>query len=172
MRKAGIAHVLIATLGLIALPGRGAEPRPAPELPITPKPAAPIEIRYELEGTPSVGNAIDIALTIAAGEAFTNGVLALNAADPLALIDPVGPMALDSLAAGESRNLTITVLPLASQTQYLHVNVTADIRGQRQTRVVDVPIRLPGTQPVKAKTNPAAKPEEAVHSFQAIETYR
>jgi len=139
----------------------------------TAKLTAPIGIGHELSREPAVGQVLEVRLTITPGEPLTNAVVSLGADDPLAIIEPTADVALDAIAAGESGEVNVTVLPLLNETQYLRVSVTGDIGGSRQTRSLSVAIRLPGDA---VTTEPGAGAEastdESVRSFKAIETVR
>jgi hypothetical protein len=99
-------------------------------------------------------------------------VVTLDADDPLPVLEPVAPVDLGALAAGESKEVTVTVLPLVEQTHYLRVSVTAVIGGAAQTRAIDVPIRLAGAKASKPQSEAPGKNEEAVRSFRGVETVR
>jgi hypothetical protein len=135
-----------------------------------PKPTPPIAISHRLSGTPQVGQPVDVILSIAAEGDLTRVNVDFTARDPLAMIDPVGPLALGSLSAGEGTDVSVTVLPLLDKTHYLSVTVTAVIDGVEQTRSIAIPIRTPGSELRKSDDAAAGKPEERVRSFQAIET--
>lgn len=182
--------LLLALAGLTALPAPGqAAPapgqRPSPAAtarppavtaaPVPDKPTAPIGIAYTFAGEPAVGNALEITLTVSAGAPLRDIVVTLGADDPLPILEPVMPVGLGALAAVESKDVSVTVLPLVARTHRLRVSVSALIGGRPQTRALVVPIRLapPGpAKPAAPAGNAAGKNENAVRSFRAVETVR
>lgn len=172
MMRSRFMLAVLASLMLVGLPGRAAEPTDREPLPFAPKATAPIGIVYKLKDEPRVGVSLDVALTVSAGAALADAELTLGADDPLALIDPLAPVDLGTFEQGEKRELVVTVLPLLAQTHYLRVAVAADIDGVRQTRSVVVPIRIPDAAPRKSTSQTAGKSDDSVRSFEAIETDR
>lgn len=136
------------------------------------KPTAPIRIGHVIAGTPAVGQPVTITLTVTPGTDLVGASLALRAADSLVVIDPVGAVSLGDLAANESAELVVTVLPLAAGTQYLGVSVEGTLAGLRQARNVTIAIRLPGAVEQDAAGASAGKSDETVRSFEAVETVR
>jgi hypothetical protein len=139
---------------------------------VTPKPTASIRIEHRFASEPEVGQALEITLTITSGDALTGALLTLGADDPLALIEPLTAVALGALAAGESAEVVVTVLPLIEQTHYLNVTVAGETSGGQQVKSVAIAIRPPGRALRKAASDPAGKSDESVRSFGAIETVR
>jgi len=136
----------------------------------TAKPMSPIAIDYQFDGEPAVGQPLRLSLSISAASEMTGLSLMLAAGDPLAMIDPLGPMGLALLAAYEPAEFEITVLPLTEQTHYLNVTVTASLEGVQQTQSIAVPIRLGDARLEKSAGDTADASAEGVRSFRAVET--
>jgi hypothetical protein len=140
------------------------------------KPTAPIGIAHAFEAAPQVGVPVTFTVSVTAGEPLTNGVLVLGVPEGLTRLDPVAAdVALGGLAAGDTTDIEVTVLPLAAADYRLSLTVSGAIRGQPQSRTVTVTIRLApavAPKPGDASDPAAGKSEPAVRSFSATETVR
>lgn len=137
----------------------------------SPKPTAPIEISWQLAGTPVVGQALAIDVTVAGMAELAGAVLSLSADEALVILDPATAVSLGTLAAGESVVQRLSVLPLESGTWHLGLSVTGAIGGRDQTRSVSIPIRLAAAAD-KSESETAGKASAGVRSFEAVETVR
>jgi hypothetical protein len=164
------AALLLTVVGL-AGPAAAQQEKPLAHG-FTPKLTAPIGIEFTIAAEPRVGEALSVALTVTAEAALGNGLLQLAADDGLTVTEPVAEVALGNLDVGEVAEVAVTVIPLTGGRQYLHVSVTADIRGERQTRSIAVPIRTPAAGALKPDDVPSGKAGEAVRSLGAVETVR
>ena len=136
------------------------------------KPSAAITIGYEFNSEPVVGLPLDISVTVSAQAEMYGVDVRLAAGDPLAMINPLGPMGLAVLEAYEDAVFPVTVLPLVEQTHYLNVTVTSLVEGEVQSKSIAVPIRLGDARLTKDEGETAGTAGEAVHSFRAVETIR
>lgn len=172
LHAAPAAHVAPVRQIAPAGPMVGLEPEAG--VVMTSKPTIPVEISYQIAGSPQVGNPVDVELTVSPGHDISGMVILLSAEDPLAIIEPPGDVLIGEVAAGDSVGISITVLPLLDQTHYLSVTVRGAMDGTLQSRTIAVPIRLAGTAPEKsddAATEEAAD-GELLRSYEAIETLR
>ena len=110
------------------------------------KPTAPIAVEHTFAAPPSVAQPVVVTISVTPGVDLTGAVLSLAAEEPLVLIEPVAgiDVAVGDVGAGETAEVTVTVLPLTDATHYLGVTVTGVIAGMPQARSVSVPIRLAG----------------------------
>lgn len=101
-----------------------------------PKPSGPLDMAYRVAGTPRVGAAVDIEVTV-------RGV-ALEAPRLEALLGDAA-LAVVSLSAAVAHadgfSWRVTVVPLAAAAAYVTLVATARIEGAEQSRSVVVPIR-------------------------------
>jgi hypothetical protein len=205
--NSSIAKVSMQLTGLLLLLGASSGARAAPDDPdrraaaaaaagiaadrigepaFSPKLTAPIGISYEFGSTPAVGQALDIDLAVTALTDLANAVVSLSAADGLIVVSPNAAAPLGTLAAGESKSLRLTVLPLEASTYHFGISVTGTIGGREQTRSLSIPIRLQPASPAKSSAEASGKaggvpqPGAAgtgnagagVRSFEAVETVR
>jgi hypothetical protein len=165
--------LLAGTASSIAAPAGQAAPaghvNPAET---TAKLTAPIAIGVRVAGTAQIGQPLDLTVSVSAEQGMQGGSLSVAADDPLAIIEPIGTVALGDLTGGQTVDIGVTVLPLVVQAHYLTVTVSGTIGGLVQTRSIKVPIRLAGAGLRKAENEVAGKTTERVRSFGAIETVR
>lgn len=118
------------------------------------KPVAPIDIDFELIGTPRLGHPVEIVITVTPQVSMTNAALTLTAPEGLVLSSP-GLTSIADTPAGTAANISLLVTALVVEVQYLSVFVEADLAGVRQARSIQIPIRLfaaPGLVPAQLKT--------------------
>jgi hypothetical protein len=161
-----VVALLLAASPLYA--AQGIE-EPAPSV-FRPKPTAPVGIAFEQAQEPIVGQPFEIVLTITAEVELAGGLLTLGVDDPLPLIKPAAEVVLGTLVPGMPVTITVTVLPLVAETQYLRVAVAGTISGEPQLRTLSVPIRFESTTPDKNDAALPMSPADAVQSLEAVET--
>lgn len=169
---AGTAISIAAPAGYAGSAGYVAPAGHAAPAGTTAKPTAPIAIAVRFADAPAIGQPLSVTLSVSVEQDMSAASLSVTADDPLAVIEPIDTVALGDIAAGESVDIGVTVLPLVVQVHYMNVTVSGTIGGLVQTRSINVPVRLAGAGLRKAENEVAGKTTERVRSFGAIETVR
>lgn len=119
------------------------------------KPVAPFALAYEVVGTPAVGQALEIRVTVRPGVPMSD--LRLEAADEASLqVDAASAeQSAPSATPASPAAWTVGVVPLEQGVLRLRLTASGIIDGVRQARSIAVPIRV-GTAGKSAPQSAAA----------------
>lgn len=129
------------------------------------KPTAPIAVRYELGGAPSLGQPLSVRIYAEPAPGVTDLTLTLTADEAL----HVGPVAQVGSGAGAEQIWTVTVTPVRDGVGHVHVSVTGMVDGTEQTRSLLIPVRTSGGAPSSGPEVDRNGDGEAVISLPAEE---
>ncbi|MBI3562902.1 MAG: hypothetical protein HY080_14425 [Gammaproteobacteria bacterium] len=115
------------------------------------KPSAPIDITYQLSGTPAVSVPLKISINFKPLVPAHNLNVSYHMQGALTGLDPVSEVNIPDPATGKLLTQTVEVLPQAEGLHYVSVSATLeDANGQLQNKSIMIPVAVGE----KAKLNP------------------
>lgn len=130
---------------------------------VTLKSMAPLGIAVEHPSDVVPGEPFAISLRLRAPLALERVRIALDADEPLVLLEPVGDLQIESLAPGEAATATVDVLPLEPGRHYLRVYVTADSDRGPIARPLVIPV-VAGSRSAASSAAPSAGRRVSVYA--------
>jgi hypothetical protein len=121
------------------------------------KPGAPVQLKYELQGTPAAGVQLPIAIAIVPQAATPSLRVSFIATDGLALSDDEAAEYSGAVPDGVYRH-TLTVTPRADGEYYVGVIVVMSMPNGPEARTFNIPVLVGEAAQLKTAPSKSATP--------------